>query len=73
MVKILWDQCEAEVATPDYQQMAMNQGIYRPTSQCSVDGEERTMADGFKVKLCGVHWSKCTGVQSEDGVKHMAK
>jgi hypothetical protein len=75
VIKILWNQCEAETKRPatglNYQ-MAQYQGApVLETVQCESVGGERTFSDGAKAIMCDKHWAMCTGIVDKDGAKHM--
>jgi hypothetical protein len=76
MIKILWNQCEAETkrATQSFG-LAAQQGYGGPalteTVQCDRPGEVRTFADGATALICEQHWHLCTGIVDKDGAKHM--
>lgn len=72
MIRVLWNQCEAETKRPQTGlQAAMYGGAMLETAQCDRAGEERTFSDGHKAIMCGHHWELCTGIVDKDGVKHM--
>jgi hypothetical protein len=71
MIKVMWNQCEAETKARGDLYAAMNQFSPSLIVQCDNAGEERVFADGHKAIMCATHWNICTGIVDKDGATHM--